>query len=241
MNVSTRRPNRIFTVFMWLLSFVFAIFLTGFGALVIADLPKIDGPPLHPDLNSISVLRAQELRIFLFRLALTLPLLALSAYFIKTKRGSPYWPLYRGFILFALVAFFIELVPYLPSYGGYVRYFVGICLVALVGIYATRSMNIYLERKRQEEARSEKERRSDLDYEVALKKIAANTCPGCDRKIEQRSDVNTFFCVHCGLRLRKKCGSCGETNMSFHQYCLSCGASLESTLGAEDTKESLPA
>ncbi len=175
-----------------------------------------------------SVRRSQVFKVFLFRLALTLPLLLIAGYFVAKKRKSSYWPLYRGFVIFALFAFFVELVPYLPSYGGYIRFIVGIALVLVVGHYAIRAMSRYLERKKNEESRSESERRHSIEYETALKKIAAKTCPGCDRAISKTEGVATFFCVHCGIRLREKCGSCGETNLTFHRFCLSCGETTQS-------------
>lgn len=170
-----------------------------------------------------AAMRGQELRVFAMRLAVTLPLLLIGGWLLKTRRGSPYWPLYRGFVLFALFAFFVELVPYLPHYGGYVRYLVGIILVVVAGHFIIAAMRKYMARKQIEESRSESERRQSIEYETALKKIAAKTCPGCDRAIIRREGVDTDFCVHCGIRLQEKCGGCGNRNISFHRFCLSCG------------------
>ncbi len=167
--------------------------------------------------------RRVELRVFLYRLALTLPLLVVAGWLFARKRKSPWWPFVWGFILFALVAFFVELVPYLPSYGGYVRYAVGIVVTVLVGRYAILALNRYLERQKQAEALPEQERRAELGYDVALARLAKGVCPGCERPVELK-DGATDFCPHCGIGLFAACGHCGRRGSTFAQYCFGCGA-----------------
>jgi hypothetical protein len=65
--------------------------------------------------------RKLELRVFLYRLALTLPLLVAAGWLFAKKRHSTYWPFVWGFIFFALFAFFVELVSLLVYHGFYLR------------------------------------------------------------------------------------------------------------------------
>ena len=167
-----------------------------------------------------------ELRVFLYRLALTLPLLLVAGWLFVKKRKGMYWPFVWGFIFFALFAFFVELVPYLPSYGGYVRYIVGIALTALVGRYAIVALNRYLERQKQAEALPERERRKELGYDVALARLAKGVCPGCERPVDLK-DGATDFCPHCGIGLHVACGSCGARKSAFTRFCFRCGAAQE--------------
>lgn len=162
--------------------------------------------------------RQLELRVFLYRLALTLPLLVAAGWLFAKKRHSTYWPFVWGFIFFALFAFFVELVPYLPSYGGYVRYVVGIGITVLVGRYAILALNRYLERQKLAEAMPDAQRREELSYDVALARLAKNVCPGCERPVDLKNET-IDFCPHCGIGLFDRCGQCTTRKSAFAHFC----------------------
>jgi hypothetical protein len=166
--------------------------------------------------------RKVELRVFGIRLLFTLPLLLIAAWLFAKKRHSRYWPFAWGFIFFALFAFFVELVPYLPSYGGYVRYSVGIVLTVLLGRYSIRALSRYLERKRAEEAQPGAARRESLDMVKAYARVTAKVCPGCERTIDT-ADPNANFCPHCGIGVFNTCPHCKTRKNAFSRFCHACG------------------
>ncbi|MCB1987501.1 MAG: serine endopeptidase [Burkholderiaceae bacterium] len=177
--------------------------------------------------------RVQELRVFGYRLALTLPLLVIAGWLFRKHRKGASWPFVWGFIFFALFAFFVELVPYLPSYGGYVRYVVGIGVTALVGRYAILGLNRYLERQKLAEALPDQERRKELSYDVALARLAKNVCPGCERPVDLK-DGKTDFCPHCGIGLFDHCGHCSTRKSAFAKFCHACGTTAAARSAASE-------
>ena len=171
-------------------------------------------------------LRKSELRVFGYRLALTLPLLVIAGWLFARARQSKWWPFVWGFIIFALVAFFVELVPYLPSYGGYVRFGVGIIVTVLVGRYAIIALNRYLAEQRRIEAQPNAERRETLSYDAALARLDKGVCPGCERPIDLKNPA-IDFCPHCGIGLFDHCGVCNARKNAFSPYCHACGAAAK--------------
>ena len=167
--------------------------------------------------------RRIELRVFLYRLALTLPLLAAAGWLFVKKRRSTWWPFVWGFIIFALFAFFVELVPYLPSYGGYVRYLVGIVVTVGVGRQAIIALNRYLERQKLAEQLPDAQRREELSYDTALARLSKGVCPGCERPVDLKNP-EIDFCPHCGIGLFGKCPACATRKSAFAKFCHACGA-----------------
>ncbi|MDR1990162.1 MAG: hypothetical protein LBQ09_08020 [Acidobacteriaceae bacterium] len=173
--------------------------------------------------------RHYQLVVFGWRLAFTLPILLAAVWLIIRKRNSRYWPFVYGFGLFALSAFFIELVPYLPNFGGYVRVLVGIALTVFAGIYLLRAFQQYAERKRVEMQQSQSQRAQSIVYEKAINAYQKKLCPSCDKPWNLGGD-RVSFCIHCGLRLFETCG-CGGRNFAFFPFCNQCGKPVQHTPG----------
>lgn len=180
-----------------------------------------------------------DLHIFLSRLLFVIPILLFGVWMLIKKRGSGYWPLYRGFVFFSVYAFFVGLVPYLPSYGGYVRYIIGILLSVFLGIYAIRSLKGFVRRKKEELQRSTEERSRHIKDEVAEKALEDHMCPSCGKDFlinefhqsgTKKGAIGNFkitpFCRHCGLELFKNCGTCHTQNYAHLPHCYSCGDSV---------------
>tara|TARA_R110001632_G_scaffold78643_7_gene176321 strand:- start:418 stop:1554 length:1137 start_codon:yes stop_codon:yes gene_type:complete len=177
-----------------------------------------------------------DLHIFLSRLLFVIPILLLGIWMLVKKRGSGYWPLFRGFVFFSVYAFFVGLVPYLPSYGGYVRYSIGILLSVFMGIYAIRSLKAFVRRKKEELQRSTEERSKHIKDEVAESALENHMCPSCGKDFlineihqsgSKKGSLGNFkitpYCRHCGLELFKNCGSCDTQNYAHLPHCYSCG------------------
>lgn len=186
-----------------------------------------------------NAIHSYDLKVFLIRLLFTSPILALGIYFFLRKRKHKFSPLFMGFSLFSVYVFFFGLVPYLPSYGGYVRYAVGIILTIGLGYYALKRLRAYQERKIQELNASSEERASRMVGERAEKAFNAHICPSCGKDFLLKNwekptlDTNTIksmqaskYCRYCGMQLIKKCAHCSFENYAHLPYCINCGDKL---------------
>lgn len=163
-----------------------------------------------------------ELRVFLYRLALTVPLLGIAGWLFARRRASTWWPFVWGFIGFALFTFFVEAVPYLPSYGGYAYYGVGLVVTILVGRSCITSLNRYIARQATIEQQPDAVRRVELGYDVALARLSKGICPGCERPVDLKS-ADGAFCPHCGIGLFDACAACAARKSAFAPFCSACG------------------
>lgn len=163
-----------------------------------------------------------QLKVFGYRLALTLPLLLIGIWLVLKKRQTKHWPFIWGFGFFTLYTFFVELVPYLPSYGGYIRYIVGIVLTFFIGQYSIKALQNYLEKQKKTEAQPSSVLKEKMDYDLTNQKFSRGICPGCERQIDLK-DPTRNFCIHCGTCLFNSCVKCQARKNAFAKYCHACG------------------
>lgn len=180
-----------------------------------------------------------DLKVFFIRLLFVVPILVLGIFFFMRFRNSKFAPLFLGFSLFSLYAFFFGLVPYLPSYGGYIRYTVGILLTIWLGYYAIKKLTAYSKRKKAELEASGIERAEKLADEVVEKSFNNHVCPSCGKDFLLKNwdatiavDVKsvqpmTNFCRYCGLQLMKTCETCNHLNYAHLTYCVKCGSKIK--------------
>lgn len=174
----------------------------------------------------------QELRVFGYRLAVTLPLLALAGWLLLKRRHTRNWPFVWGFAFAAAFAFFVELVPYMPSYGGYVHYGVGVVLTFVLGRAAINALQNYRDRQVAAEARPNEERRTEIATEQALQRLAKRICPGCERPVDL-ANPEANFCPNCGIGLFERCPACTHRKSTFERFCYACGTPGEAPLVAQ--------
>ena len=181
-----------------------------------------------------------ELKVFLIRLVFVAPILALGIFFFIRYRRHKFYPLFFGFTLFSFYAFFLGLVPYLPSYGGYVRYSVGVLLTVGLGYYAIKRIRQFIEQKQAELKISTQERAKKIQTTVAEKALENHFCPSCgkdflirkwefpEKKIVETDIYKyvTTFCRHCGMELFKQCENCGTKNFAHLPFCSLCGTKI---------------
>lgn len=179
-------------------------------------------------------------KVFFVRLAFVFPVLLIGLWFFLKFRKHKFRALVWGYILFALYAFFIGLLPHLPSYGGYIRYSVGIVLTSFIGYYLIKQLTQYTKRKEEELRASNEERAKLVQHETAIKAFDTHSCPSCEqdflknkwrpqaKKWQENIDIEEApdFCRHCGLILFEKCSACGSRNFAHFPYCSNCGKEL---------------
>jgi len=187
-----------------------------------------------------TAMKKYDLKVFLIRLIFVAPILALGIFFFIRYRKHKFYPIFFGFTLFSVYAFFFGLVPYLPSYGGYVRYSVGVVLSVGLGYYAIKRIRKFIDQKQKELKISTQERAKKIQTTTAEKALENHFCPSCGKdfllrkwefSVEKNAEIDTYkyvttFCRHCGMELFKNCSNCGTKNFAHLPFCSSCGTKI---------------
>jgi len=180
--------------------------------------------------------KSHDLKVFLYRLLFILPILALGIFFFLKKRKHKYSPIFIGFTFYSVYAFFFGLVPYLPSYGGYIRYVIGIVLCIVLGKYVINRFRKFVETKKKELEKPSGDRAKKIQLDSAENALEKHLCPSCGKDFllktwhPGKGKTNSQFtftpskhCRFCGLQLFASCNSCETENFIHLPFCSTCG------------------
>ncbi len=184
--------------------------------------------------------RTFSIKIFFVRLAIILPIMILAFILLAKFKASKFKPLIWGFTIYAIYAFFFGLVPYLPSFGGYIRYAIGVLLTLSIGYYVIKRLTVFTARKKAELEESREGRLKKIKHGTAIKAYNSHSCPSCERDFLSNKwlpkskklqtvvleDEAPSFCHHCGLQIFDTCAKCNHRNFIHFPYCSSCGETL---------------
>lgn len=134
-----------------------------------------------------SLLENYDFKIFIMRLAFAAPILSVGVYLFLKKRNSRLRAFVWGYFFFSLYVFFIGLIPYLPSYGGYIRYIVGIILTFFIGYYIIKQIAIYQAKKESELKKPSETRMKEIEHQAAVKSYKTHSCPSCEKDYSLRN------------------------------------------------------
>ena len=174
--------------------------------------------------------RSHDLKIASLKLALVVPLLLLSAWLVRKKRGSIYQP-FNGAAL-AATFWMVWLVMWDHFPRDFFKY---IAILAAIGI-----LGAFLGWAIRSSSRPQKA--------VLLKRYREayqnHRCPACDFPILRgafrqavwtkrgpklagealaQAESSRYTCPSCGEGLFDKCGDCGEVTQTLLPYCIACG------------------
>ena len=174
--------------------------------------------------------RSHDLKIASLKLALVVPLLLLSAWLVRKKRGSIYQP-FNGAAL-AATFWMVWLVMWDHFPHDFFKY---IAILAAIGI-----LGAFLGWALRSSSRPQKA--------VLLKRYREayqnHRCPACDFPILRgafrqaiwtkrgprlhgealgQAETSRYTCPSCGEGLFDKCGDCGEVTQTLLPYCIACG------------------
>ena len=174
--------------------------------------------------------RSHDLKVASLKLALVVPLLLLSAWRVRKKRGSIYQP----FNWAALVSTFW--MVWLVMWDHFPRdFFKYIAILATIGILAA-----FLAWAIRSSARPRKATLLNRHREA----YQNHRCPACDFPIlrgafqqavwtkrgpklhgeaPSQTESSRYTCPSCGEALFDQCGDCGEVTQTLLPYCSACG------------------